>query len=364
MENTARVLIVDDEAPVRRALARALRRTDFEIDTVDGARSALKAMETHDYHLIISDLKMPETDGVELLTTVSELYPQTSRMLLSGHADRADLNDAINRCRVDQYLDKPWDNQQLIETIGHITFDNLRQRDRRSEARLIDEELDKAMQLQRAALPTEILDQAMQVRWMFQPCHKLGGDGLNYWRDGSKLHFYMIDVAGHGLAAAMESFAVQQQLNGSDLSDPASVTAELNRTYMFKKEQLRYFTMLSGCIDLQSRTLTFCQAGHPGALVVSRDAYSVERHGDGGFPVGLLDDVAYENQYMKIGSEELVMFHSDGLAESHADEIESFLFMNSNMQPADLAAKVAEWRAEQPIDDDISALFITLPDVD
>ena len=356
-----RVLIVDDESHVLNALKRVLRPVDCEVDTAASASDALRVMAEKDYHLIISDLKMPETDGIELLTLVSELYPQTSRMLLSGHAERGDLNNAINQCRVDQYLDKPWDNQQLISLIEGITSDNLRERQVSAENRLMDAELNKAMKLQQAALPAEITADNLHIRWMFKPCHRLGGDGFNYWVTENRLHFYVVDVAGHGVPAAMESFAIQQALNNRDLSDPAAVTASLNDSYLFMDEPLRYCTLLAGCLDLRSQSLTFCQAGHPGPLLVSRGAFTVRRAGNGGFPVGLIENAPFDNQHLKLEEDDLLILHSDGLAEAGAEDFEGMLLINSDMQPHKLTAKVIDWRSNNPIDDDISALFITVP---
>ncbi len=361
MGQPARILIVDDEPQVRSALSRVLRQTNLNIDTAEGAKEALSFMEKGDYNLILSDLKMPETDGIELLTMVSELYPETSRMLLSGHAERHDLNEAINQCKVDQYLDKPWDNQQLVATVTAITEENQHKRQRLADAGHMDRELNSAMALQLSTLPEEIDAANLNVKWMFQSCFRLGGDGLNYWMRDDQLHFFMLDVAGHGASAAMESFALQHMLCQTDLSNPAAATQRLHDNYLYQADALRYFTMISGCLDVRSRKLTFCQAGHPAPLLVNKEQFEIRRVGEGGFPVGLLESVHFENQELTVGEKEMLILHSDGLAENRCENFEAFLLLNSCVQPNELADKVVEWRNGNPIEDDISALFISLP---
>ena len=362
MNAAAKILIVDDERHVRSALARLLRHSPFEVDTAENAATALERLSESDYDLVISDLKMPGQDGIELLSQVRDQYPDTSRILLSGHADREDLNQAINRSNIETFLDKPWDNDDLVRRIVEATRKCQARRRESADTNLRNSELQSARAMLMDLVPADLIDPDLHARSLFETCHHLGGDGLNFWRDGRNLHFYLLDVAGHGARAGMESFAVQHMLNGGDMSNPAGVVAELHQAYPYRDDVMHYLTIMAGCLDVDSGDLTYCQAGHPSPLVVSRDTFTVTRHGDGGFPVGLLDTVEFENQRLVLAPGELLVLHSDGLAEHCDDAFEAFLLMNSCLPADALTDAIIAWRNQQETDDDISALFISLTD--
>lgn len=116
------VLIVDDEESILNALKRSLGRVGVEIITASTAADALYILENTDVNLIISDMRMPDMDGAELLSNVAKDSPDTIRFLLSGHSDMESTIRAINEGHIHQYLTKPWDDVELrtlIETTLH-----------------------------------------------------------------------------------------------------------------------------------------------------------------------------------------------------------------------------------------------------
>ena len=110
------LLIVDDEAAVLAALQRALRqRLGAEVDMVahTDAMLALEAARHRDFDVVISDLRMPEIDGVGFLSLVSALLPDSVRMILTGSADFHTAQSAIQDAGVFRYLTKPWDDDEV-----------------------------------------------------------------------------------------------------------------------------------------------------------------------------------------------------------------------------------------------------------
>lgn len=108
-----RVLLVDDEVNVLNAILRVVRQLGWKVTAVNTGRKALEKMSEVAFDLIISDLKMPGMDGIELLSVMAELYPDTPRILLSGHASSLDVRAAIDRCEIEFFVPKPWDNDEL-----------------------------------------------------------------------------------------------------------------------------------------------------------------------------------------------------------------------------------------------------------
>jgi len=117
MEKTYRVLLVDDEVNVLNALARSLRKEPYEVMIAGSAMEGLNKLYTTRVDLIISDYKMPVHDGVEFLKRVAADYPDTIRIILTGHADMEAAIAAINEGGVYRFLTKPWDDQDLRITI-------------------------------------------------------------------------------------------------------------------------------------------------------------------------------------------------------------------------------------------------------
>jgi len=123
----SRVLLVDDEPGVLKALRRVLTLVpcrfdglDFKLQ-VDLAESPAKALELINgraYDLILSDFRMPAMDGVELLKAAREIQPGAARMILSGYADLNSVMSAINEAQIVRFLCKPWSDYELVSAIG------------------------------------------------------------------------------------------------------------------------------------------------------------------------------------------------------------------------------------------------------
>ena len=114
------ILMVDDEQDVLEALFLTLKRAkEFkcEITTANDGNKALDILETKEFDLVISDFKMPEMNGIELLSKVRDKHPQTIRFLVTGYSDVNVAKDAINRAQVHNYIEKPWDNEALRASV-------------------------------------------------------------------------------------------------------------------------------------------------------------------------------------------------------------------------------------------------------
>jgi DNA-binding NtrC family response regulator len=108
------IMIVDDEEMVISSL-RALfeLETDFYLHGFTDPEAAARFAETNPLDVAISDYLMPRMNGIQLLGRVKQAQPETSRVLLTGHADKQSAIQAINEVALFQYLEKPWDNAQL-----------------------------------------------------------------------------------------------------------------------------------------------------------------------------------------------------------------------------------------------------------
>ncbi|MBD3380910.1 MAG: response regulator [candidate division Zixibacteria bacterium] len=112
---TATIVIVDDEEMVLTSLKSFLGlETDYKIETFLSAKEALEYIKKEDVELVISDYLMPEMDGITFLAKVREIKPQIIRIILTGYADKENAIKAINTVGLFQYIEKPWDNDDLL----------------------------------------------------------------------------------------------------------------------------------------------------------------------------------------------------------------------------------------------------------
>ena len=110
------LLVVDDEPYILATLA-ALLSTEFEVVTADTGEAAKAILEQREVDIILSDQRMPQTNGVQLLEWVREHAPKTVRLLMTGFAELEEAVEAINRSQVFRYIFKPWRAEELLETL-------------------------------------------------------------------------------------------------------------------------------------------------------------------------------------------------------------------------------------------------------
>jgi YesN/AraC family two-component response regulator len=111
-----KVLILDDEEPVLRALNR-LFRTEYDVTQFHDPVKAIESFEQNHYDLILSDIRMPNIDGFEVMAKFAERFPDSGRILISGYADLDECQDAVKRGVAHIIVSKPWDNFELTSIV-------------------------------------------------------------------------------------------------------------------------------------------------------------------------------------------------------------------------------------------------------
>ena len=237
---------------------------------------------------------------------------------------------------------------------------------------LLRNDLEAAAAIQQTMLPAASTLGLVRYRGLFRPSSLIAGDTYNVvgHRDGT-VSFFQIDVAGHGAPAALVSVASHHtlsqalltQADGARLED---IVARINREW---PENLPYFTMILGRIDVQDQSLTILQAGHPPPLLVRRSG-SVTPLGDGGFPVGMIREAEYESVQVEFGEGDRILVYSDGLVEAENAAGEQFAedrlrsLVQERARSAtpilleDLDHALRKWRGSETLSDDLSVLML------
>ncbi len=109
------ILLVDDEPMITRTLEAVLRMDgNLECIAVNRPAEGLDLLKSDRFDVILSDFIMPELDGLEFLRQARRIQPEASRILLTGYADKESAIRSINEIGLYQYIEKPWDNRQLL----------------------------------------------------------------------------------------------------------------------------------------------------------------------------------------------------------------------------------------------------------
>ncbi|MBY0239725.1 MAG: EAL domain-containing protein, partial [Burkholderiaceae bacterium] len=115
------LLLLDDEPAMVRALNRALRQDGYKILAATNCADALKLLANNPVHVVLADQGMPDMSGVDFMRRVKDLYPDTTRILLSGYSDLEPVIDAINHGAIYRFFPKPWNDEELRACI-HDAF--------------------------------------------------------------------------------------------------------------------------------------------------------------------------------------------------------------------------------------------------
>jgi DNA-binding NtrC family response regulator len=114
---TYRILLVDDEQNILSALCRTLMDEPYELVTAISAEEGLNILGREKIHVVISDERMPGMDGAAFLNIVRHRYPETVRMMLTGHASVEATMRAVNNGEIYRFFTKPWDDTMLLLAI-------------------------------------------------------------------------------------------------------------------------------------------------------------------------------------------------------------------------------------------------------
>ena len=130
------VLLVDDEESILNSLRRLLRSQPYDVLLATSGAQALEILTQQPVDLVMSDARMPNMDGATLLAHVHELYPATTRIMLTGYADPAAIIKAINEGRINRYISKPWNDDEMLVTLRQALEHQHSERERQRLERL------------------------------------------------------------------------------------------------------------------------------------------------------------------------------------------------------------------------------------
>lgn len=395
-----KILIADDDRSSRHLLQRQLEEWGHDVACAANGTEAWDLFTTYQFPVVISDWMMPGLDGLELIRRIrsSEFPGYVYTILLTAKTLKQDFLAGVE-AGADDFLMKPVDRDELqarLRTCQRIVDleHDLAERNQRLNAanqRMIGD-LEAAARIQQALLPpsTAAAFPEAHFAWTFDPCDELGGDILNIFRlDEAHLGFYLLDVSGHGVPAALLSVSLSHLLSPGDgaasiltqtmdsggdsaPTSPRDVADRLNRMFVSEDGAKQFFTFFYCILNTKSLELQYLSAGHPSALLLS-DSDAVHLLKSTGPPIGMLEEADYVDQCVTLKPGDRLYLYSDGVIEAmHSERREQFglerltdAIRDAHTQPLDstlssVLDSVREWCGIAGPADDISCLAMEM----
>ena len=391
-----RILIVEDEPLTRLMMEHSLKKWGYDVVSVDNINSAMAIVVTEKIQFVITDWIMPGGSGILLCQRVRALnLPFYTYIILvtsledtQSSAEGTEAGGGLIRKPIavegmeagaDDFIRKPIQLDELHARIRAAERILALEKKLRENDEVIKRDLSMAAKMQKNLLPpASSTNQGVTIDWLFHPSPHLSGDIFNFFQlDEHHLGFYIIDVAGHGITSAIQSFRLSHHLKlipDSHIvrSAPAVVT-NLNQQFQTDDSNILYCTLIYGVIDTLSCTIDLCQAGHPHPLLL-QPGIPAEFIVSGGLPVGVIPDAAYESVHLKYDAGDRLFLYSDGITECESPDGEMFgaeqlrRFVDETRQLSvseviqQLDERISAWRGrgKDGFEDDISLLVLEL----
>ena len=392
------ILFVDDEQSILSALRRFLRKERYQTCFAVGGKEALKVLESREINLIVSDLRMPEMNGLELLKRVKLHYPETLRLILSATRDVEQTIDSINTGEVFRFIPKPLDpipfkqimmdaieyflmtsqRQELLEELSiansylknamtKIEEVNAEKEKLAEEARFVEGRIEQ--NLLQSEVPCGL--EGVTIAASTIPSGHLDGDFFDFVKFGKKQFDVVVaDVMGKGIQSALVAAGIKSMILKSmaehDCSlgmrvncprNPADITAIENVFLLAHEMSIQkllevnmFVTLCYGRFDLEKSEMAFIDCGHTKTIHyrAQKKGY-VFLEGDN-LPLGMEEHSTYVAKVVQLQKGDLLVFYSDGITEAENDQgdcfepekLAEFVVQNERLQPQELIRAIQE----------------------
>ena len=370
-------------------LSRRLAKQGYNVTKASSGAEALELIEENKTDLVLLDIMMPVMDGFEALSRIRKTRsPSELPVIMATAKDEGEAVIKALEMGANDYVTKPFDYPVVKSRVAtQVALKRAHDKLESSHARMAND-LAAAARIQASLLPQGEPDvDNYRFAWRYRPCDELAGDALNIQKlENGQVLFYLIDVCGHGVPAALLSVSVVHTLHaaphpssvvwrpksddsGYDLETPGQVAQRLNELYPIMDNGGLFFAIIYGLLDPQTRSLRIVVAGQP-LPARRRSDVTAEMVGVSNPPIGMIDDLDFEETKVQFSQGDRILFYSDGITEMFGPEEEMFgddrlieTWRESRSSSLDesldgLTKVVLDWSGRKKFGDDVSLLAI------
>lgn len=334
----ARLLVIDDEAMVRDSMVAYLEDSGYYVTSVSNGSDGIARLKEQQSDLVLCDLRMPNLDGIQVISQIKESWPHIPVIVVSGAGVMDDVVQAL-RLGASDYLVKPIIDLAMLEhsvkrNLEIVALERQNQSYRQHletvnrELRAGLEELRSDQQagrkVQMKMLPEFTDINGFSFRHIIKPSLLLSGDFLDYFPlDDSRYGFYIADVSGHGASSAFVTvllknltYRLKRNLkrgSSDDLFYPVKVLQRMNEE-LLNTGFGKHLTIVYGVLDINSGNVDYSVGAHFPMPVLMADGKAQFLTGSG-MPVGLFKDAEYQAYQVQLPEQFSLHLFSDGVLE-------------------------------------------------
>jgi sigma-B regulation protein RsbU (phosphoserine phosphatase) len=340
-DRSRKLLIIDDDTLVRQSIATYLEDSGFQVLEAASGAVGMRLVQEQIPELVITDLRMPDLDGLQVLQKLHEQKPDLPVIVISGAGVMSDVVTAL-RLGARDYLIKPIiDMEVLVHSVrkalerhdllvqNHIYREELERTNRelRENLRVLERDQLAGRQVQRRLMPKGLhLTEGYRAAHHIAPSLFLSGDFIDYAHMQKRyLAFYLADVSGHGASSAFVTIWLkhlvsrmvrEEELFGDEDSfeQGINVMLETVNRELHDTRLNHHLTFFVGVIDTETHVMNYAVAGHL-PMPILKTAHDTQFLTGAGKPVGIFKDVSWETYKLSLPDEFSLVCFSDGVLE-------------------------------------------------
>ena len=334
-----KILSVDDEMDLELLLTqyfrREIRKGEYEFTFAHNGLEALTMLLKNNFDIILSDINMPEMDGLTLLTKINEMRnPALKCIMVSAYGDMGNIRQAMNNGAFD-FATKPIDLDDLSVTIKkaieQIKYIREMQKDS-AQLESIKGDLAIAHEIQLAILPRIFPpfpeDEAqLDIAAQMTAAKDVGGDFYDFFRiDNDRIGFVIADVSGKGIPAAI-FMAVSRTLiraTGIRGGSPAECLNYANDLLTKESVDCMFVTVFYGIYNIETGEMSYTNAGHNPPYILKNDGTVNALPTSKDAMVGAVEGMTYHDEHLRLDKGDMLVMYTDGVTEAMNLSFEEF----------------------------------------
>jgi sigma-B regulation protein RsbU (phosphoserine phosphatase) len=335
-----KILSVDDEMDLELLLTqyfrRKIRKGEYEFSFAHNGLEALTMLlKNKDYDIILSDINMPEMDGLTLLTKINEMQnPALKCIMVSAYGDMGNIRQAMNNGAFD-FATKPIDLDDLSVTIEkaieQIKYIRAMEKEH-IQLESIKGDLAVAHEIQLAILPRIFppfpeLAEKLEIAATMTAAKDVGGDFYDFFKiDDERIGFIIADVSGKGVPAAIFMAVSRTLIRATALRDvsPAECLTYSNKLLAKESVNCMFVTVFYGIYNTTTGEVIYCNAGHNPPYIVKKNGEIKALPMPTQPIVGILEEYDFEEEKMKLEEGDALVLYTDGVTEAMNPAYEEF----------------------------------------
>ncbi len=325
-----KILVVDDEPDfeylIRQKFRKKIRENEYEFFTALNGQEALNLLNNnHEIDLILTDINMPQMDGLTLLKNIQALNnPLLKSIVVSAYGDMENIRTAMNRGAFD-FITKPINFEDLEITINK-TLDEVANLKSALKVRdnfvALQQELSVARNIQISMLPQNFPpfpdNKKFELDAHIDTADEVGGDFYDFFMiDDQRLGFVIGDVSGKGVPAAIFMAVSKTAIKTTAMRKLAADEClnVVNNALARESVSEMFVTSIYGILDCNTGEVELCNAGHNFPYLLNNGVVK-KLTVSGGIPLGYLENFNYEKYNIKLQPGEILFFYTDGVPEA------------------------------------------------